>query len=397
MARPKLQQKQKKEALRPQDRIPKLLGLPSPDNDNDIGQGRIANSLSKMIASERNPSLFDEREITERDKELRELQELKEADVSLCIERKNKPVVLTSIQNRIVHALSYAISQELETSEDVKKKVENPHSGANQIVRVVNVSALSQLLFKSKRDRYRKQIINEIYRLSKVRQVQILSINGRTIRLTAPLISIGKTIEDISPEEMGGQGIEADFLEVMFGGAFFYGITNRFAVITPKLFDVWGKGGTGTELFSVLLSSIFSVYWHYRRAAIKAEERVRKEHKGKGKRLPKAEFEEAVAEAKQEAMSYELNVSSIKQRVTTDYDSQRSYRLRFYSDLEKAIKGFEELGILSKGKSRILRGARGQEKVIFVLSETYNFAENQIAAPSTPLLGDKDDTEPSAF
>ena len=74
MARPKLQQKQKKEALRPQDRIPKLLGLPSPDNDNDIGQGRIANSLSKMIASERNPSLFDEREITERDRLTAEAQ-----------------------------------------------------------------------------------------------------------------------------------------------------------------------------------------------------------------------------------------------------------------------------------------------------------------------------------
>lgn len=390
MARPRI--KQRKQPSQSYGQRESLLRLPQSYDAEDTGQGRIANALSKLIAYERTPSLFDEQEIADRDNELRALQKLKEADIALCVERKNKPVVLTSIQNRIIHALSFAISQEIETSEDVKKKIENPQSGGNPVRRVLNVTALTKLLFSSTRTRYKHQIINEIYRLSKIRQVQPLNINGRAKRLTAPLIMLGNTIEDVSPEEQNSLDFETDFLEIFFGSAFFYEITNRFAVITPKLFEVWGKKGRGTELFSVLLSSIFSVYWSHRQAAIKAEERVRRENK----KLPKTELKDMIAEARRNAMTYELNVSSIKNRVRTDYDSQRSYKQRFKKDLEAAIEGFKELGLIVKGYPT--KGAKGQEKVVFILSEEYNFSEKQIEAPSTTLLEDKsNDNEPSAF
>lgn len=382
----------KQEEQQPKGR-PNLLGFPSP-NANDTGQGRIANQLSRLIAYERTPSLFDEREIADRDKELRALQQLKEADIALCVERKNKPVILTSIQNRIVHALSYAISQEIDTSEDIKKKIENPQNETNPPRRVLNVSALAKLLFNSTRKRYKQQIINEMYRLSKIRQVQVLKIDGKTIRLTAPLIMLGRTIEDISHDEQNSPDFEANFLEVFFGSAFFVGITNRFAVITPKLFEIWGKGGTGTELFSVLLSSIFSVYSSLRIAGQKAEARIKKDWASR--KLSKKELAEAIAEAKKEAMTYELNVSTIKNKVTTDYESERSYRARFYKDLDNAIKGFKELGLITD--AIVQRGARGQEKVLFILSDTYTFTENQIAAPLTPLLKEKTDGgKPLAF
>lgn len=368
----------------------KLIPTLSPIREQeDEGIGRIANALSKTIAYERTPSLFDEAEITDRDKDLKELQELKEVDISLCIERKDKPVVLTSYQSRIVHALSFAISQEIETSEDVKKKIQNATAKGNTIQRNVNVTALSSLIFGSSRQRYKEIIIREIYNLAKVRQVQIIGTGDNQVKLTAPLIMIGRTMEDLSPEKRNN----LDVIEVFFGGAFFYGLSNRFAVITPKLFEVWGKKGRATELFSVLLSSIFSVYWHYRQAASKAEERVRKDWSKQ--KLPKTELDKEIAEARRTAMTYELNISSIKQRITTDYDSQRSYKARFYSDLQNAIDGFKELDLIKEGI--IQRGAKGQEKVIFVLSETYNFAEKQIEAPATPLLEERSDNEPSAF
>lgn len=356
--------------------------------NEDEGKGRIANALSRSIAYERTPSLFDEAEIADRDKELKQLQELKENDVALCIDRRDKPVVLTSYQSRIVHALSYAISQEIETSEDVKKKVLNATKSGNTIQRSVNITALSTLIFGSTRKRYKEIVIKELYNLARIRQVQILGSGEDRIKITAPLIMIGRTMEDLSPEKRNN----LDFVEIYFGGAFFYGINNRFAVITPKLFEVWSKKGRATELYSVLLSSIFSVYWHYRQAANKAEERVRSDKNNK--RLSKEELSEAIAKARQNAMTYELNVASIKNRVTTDYESNRSNKARFYKDLENAIEGFKELDLISN--AIVQKGARGQKKVIFILSESYNFSEKQ--DNTTPLLEDKtDDNEPSAF
>lgn len=380
---------------KPTLRRPNLLVSPSPDSVSDTGQGRISNQLSKLIAYERTPSLFDEREIADRDNELRALQKLKEADIALCVERKNKPVILTSIQNRIVHALSYAISQEIETSEDIKRKITDPQGEANPVRRILNVSALAKLLFNSTRQRYKRQIINEMYRLSKIRQVQILSIKeGVTIRLTAPLIMLGNTIEDISTDEQNNPFFEADFLEVFFGSAFFVGITNRFAVLTPKLFEVWGKGGTGTELFSVLLSSIFSVYSSLRIAASKAEARIKKDWASR--KLSKKELAEAIAEAKRTALTYELNASTIKRRVSTDYDSNPKMRRQFWIDLQNAIEGFKDLGLIDDGV--VQRGARGQEKVLFILSESYTSTERQLESNTIPLLEEKTSKrKPSAF
>lgn len=347
------------------------------------GSGRISNALSKAISYERTPSFFDEKEIVDRDKELKALQELKENDIALCIDRKDKPIVLTSYQSRIMHALSYAISLEL-GEEDVKKKIS---TGKDYVKRDINVTALTSLIFGSTRKRYKDIIIKEIFRLARIRQVQRLKYNDKDVKLTAPLIMVGRAMEDLSPEKQN----DLDYIEVIFGSAFFMGLDKRFAVITPKLFEVWGKGGRGTELFHVLLSSIFAVYWHYRQAATKAEERVRSDKQYKN--LPKEELEELIKGERRNAMTYELNVSSIKNRVTTDYDSQRSYRARFYTDLENAIEGLKELDLITD--AIVQRGARGQEKVIFILSETYNFAEKSSTA--LPLLEEKDEGEISAF
>lgn len=352
------------------------------------GIGRIANTLSKTIAYERTPSLFDEKEIEDRDMELRQLQELKQADRALCIDRRNKPVVLSSYQSRIIYALSYALSQDME-SEDIKKKIQAPTKKGNNVKRFVNITALTSLIFGSTRKRCKEIIIKEIYNLVRIRQVQILGTGDNKVKLTAPLINMGYTMEDLSPEKRNN----LDLIEIEFGSAFFYGLNNRFAVITPKLFRVWGKSGRGTDLFDKLLSSILSVYWFHRQAVNKAEDRVSQDRGNK--KLSKAELQEAITEARRNAMTYELNVSSIKKKVTTDYSSQRAYKAKFYKDLQNAIDGFKELDLITD--CVIHKGAKDQEKVIFILSESYNFMEKQ-EENSTPLLEDKtDDNEPSAF
>ena len=352
----------------------------------DDGTGRLSNALSKAIAYERTPSLFDEDYIKERDEELKNLLELKKGDTALCIDRRNKPVYLTSYQSRIVHALSYAISREIERSEDVKMKIQTPTNYNITIRRNVNITALTSLIFNSTRKRYKETIIREIYNLAHIRQVQILGSGDNQVKLTSPLILVGATVEDLGPEKRNN----LDVMEIFFGTAFFYDLSTRYATITPKLFEVWGKSGRGTELFSVLLDSIFSVYWHYRQAANKAEEQVKLYYKTN--KIAKGELKEAIAEARREAMTYELNISTIKQRVTTNYDCNPNMKRKFKQDLQNAINGFKELDLITDGIIQV--GAKGQEKVTFILSETYNFTEK--VDTSQTLLG-IEENKPSAF
>lgn len=353
----------------------------------DYGTGRISNALSKAIAYERTPSFFDEEYIKERDEDLRQIQELKEKDSMLRIERKDKPVVLTSYQSRIIHALSYGISQEINTSEDIQEKIQNIR-GTALIRRVVNITAFTAFLFGSARKRYKDIVIKELSNLAKTRQVILLGSGENLVKMTAPLIMIGETIEDLSPEKRNN----LDFIEVIFGSAFFYELSNRFAIITPKLFEVWNKGGRGTELFSVLLSSIFHVYWKYRQTANKAEEYIRNSYKKKT--ITTEELIKAITEARREAMTYELNVSRIKQRVKTNYDSSRAMKRKFWIDLQNAIDGFKELDLIKEAV--IHKGAKGQEKVSFILSDTYNFTEVE-SAPQYLLKTDAKSNNLSAF
>lgn len=371
----------------------------------DDGRGRIANALSKAISYERDPKLFDEEYIKNRDKELKELQKTKDADKSLCIDRRNKPVVLTSYQSRIIHALSYAISREMQTSEDVKKKVEdafNKNDG-NVIKRIVNISNLTRLICNSTRKRYKDRIINEIYNLSRVRQVQFISYKNKTYKLTTPFITLGADLEDVTPNpeiKTDAEDISknaetndnSDFIEIQFCSTFFYKLSSRYAIITPKLFEVWSKKGRGTELFDVLLSSLFSVYWTCMQAANNAETHVREDFSNR--ELSMEELRKAIADARQDAMRYELNISSIKRKVRTDYDSNPKMKRQFWIDLQNAINGYIEYHLITD--AIIQKGAKGQDKIIFTLSENYYLVETENTRRPI-LLTKQDDKELSAF
>lgn len=356
---------------------------------NDSTQkGRITDTLTGGIAAERQPSIFDTKEIIERDNDLQKLP--------IVDERKGKPVFLSDIQTRIVFALSYGISQELE-SEDIAKKIKNPFSPGNKINRLFDIYSLSSLIFNSVRKRYREQIVTELCNLSRIPQSFYYEIEcetgKRTIKFFSPLITIdgaflnanlnnsekSNNIEII--QETGDDFVsqvlkEKENIKGLFigvGVAFFSRLDDRFSAFTPKLFEVWRKGKRQTELFRTLLASLHHAYSHYKIAANKAEQRVKKENKTLN--LSSEQLKAAIAEARKAAMTFELNISTIKQRVTTDYDSKRCYKTKFKKDLQNAIEGFKELGIIEE--AYIHRGAKGQEKVSFILSETYAAAAEQ--------------------
>lgn len=337
---------------------------------NSVG-GRLGNALSGAIAYKRDSSLFDTKEITDRDKELRELLSLKESDSYLSIDRKDKPVVLSPLQTRILYALSCVLDVD---SEEVKEKIKKPFKrGGGTITRAIDISALSVLMFGNSRFRERKKIIEELCKIARTRQVQILGKGNNRIKVTAPFINIGETIEDLNPEREKG----LDFVNVIYGGAFFYELDKRFSVVTPLLFEVWRKKPYQTEIFNILLNSLLSVYWHFRKAADEAETRVRKETKAdvyKTGKITPEEYAERIRKARQDALSYELNADSIKERLTRDYDSKGVYRAYFWRDLAVAAEGLKEINLIT-GYDRV-KGKRGQDKVVFHFSESYNLSES---------------------
>lgn len=363
----------------------------------DKGKGRIANALTKQIAYARTPELFDTKEIQDRDKQL--IQEIRETDIKLCIDRKDKPVFLTPIQQRIVFALSYGLSQDIDIKE-IQDKIADPFKTGQSIARNINITSLSYFLFGKAEKRFKLQIIKELFYIGKIRQAQEFTIKKQDrhgniidapVRLTSPLINVGTALEDLSPEKAN----DLDVMQVTFGAGFFVGLDKRFSVITPKMFEVWRKKGRGTELYSVLLNNLLSVYWQFKTAAQKAEERVKSDKEYKN--LNAQEREQRKDEARKKAMTFELNASRIKERVGRDYESNRANKAAFWKDLENAIDGFKELGLIVDAYTS--KGAKGQEKVTFVFSETYNFydKEEETKAPLLLEQSTNDDSEPSPF
>lgn len=366
---------------------PKTQSEEYPTLSLDKGSGRMANALSKAIAYERIPSLFDEEFIKERDAEIYKLQQQqsKEKLPTWLVDRRDKPVYLTSIQDRIIHALSYGISREMETKDDVKRKI-NYINSEHKISRYLYIDTLTYFIFGSLRERNKETIKKELDNLGTIRQLQILeSVN---MKITAPLIKIGAKIEKYKKD---GAEIPERW-EIEFGTAFFIELDKRYSIITPKLFEVWRKSGRATDLFSTLLSSILSVYWSHKQAANIAEEQTKKYYKTN--KISREELKEAIAEARCKAMTYELDVSTIKRKVVTNYDSSRTMKRKFWTDLNNAIAGFVELDLIKEGRQT--EGAKGQKKIQFILSETYNYSEKVEHSPNL-LENEADNNTPNTF
>lgn len=360
----------------------------NPDSSNiENGvRGQLGNGLTKTIASARDASLFDPPEIASREKELNELLALRESDSYLSIDRKNKPVILSPIQTRIMFALSCALDTQ---DEEIKKKIRDPFKGGVTIKRPIDISALSTLLFGSSRFRERKKVIEELFNLSRIRQVQILGKEQNRIKITAPFINVGETIEDLNPERAKG----IDYVNVIYGGAFFFELDKRFSIVSNRLFAVWRKKEYQTEMFSILLNSLLSVYWLFKSKADEAEARVKKEL-NITKKVSKEEYRQAIEEARQEALTYEINASSIKERLTRDYDSARQYRAIFWKDLASAVEGLIEIDLLTGYTPMKKSGAKGQDKVRFHFSDSYNFAEKKPLLPSASTPPDEEELSP---
>ena len=210
------------------------------------------------------------------------------------------------------------------------------------------------------RERQKREVLKDLKAISDMKQVQTFGEYGTEegkVRFIASLINISEQLEDLSE----GKSLDMDYVTVQFGSIFFYELYKKYAIIKPSLFQIWGKAGSGTdtELFGILLSDLLEKYSGHKIAWRKAK--AKKGTQGQA-------YYASLAKAQKEALTYSEYASSIKERTTTDYTSQRVYKATFWKHLEKAIEALIQYGLI---KEAIVTKTPKGERIDFVFNENY--------------------------
>lgn len=337
--------------------------------------GVISVALAQNIASKKVPSLF----LETRDKKL---LELKAIDERRLVNREGKPTFLTRRQNKLVFALAMCLSQRKDEPEikEYVKKINEGKQPNSRITLPISITELTKTVTTdgNARARQKEDVLEDLKALSEIKQVQTFggysleeSREEGKLRFIASLINIPEQVEDFSE----GRKLDADFVFIQFGSIFFYQLYNRYAVVKPKLFQMWGKAGSGTdtELFDILLSDLLAKYSGHRIAGIQALATVkRKDYKTEDS------YYKARNKVLHGALTYSEYASTIQERVTTGYGDSREQRRRFYRDLDKAIQALKEYGLITGAK--VVQTARG-DRVDFFFNIDYDKQEEAVLLP----------------
>ena len=318
-------------------------GLSRQKQEEATGEtGSISVALVNNIASKKTtlPSLFKAGS-----KQALALAEMEVVDKQRLVDRRGKEVYLTFKDMKYIYALSHFLSL-IREREDVKSYVSLLSQDITpdfNIILTIDIVALTKFveIDGNARKRQKEATIRELDRLANIKQVITLGRNGeKELKYVDSLITIPTKLIDSTTDK----SLDIDVVRVQLGYSFFYELYNKYAVIKPELFKIWGKKGSGTdtELFGVLLSDLLGKFSFHRIAAIKAVEQIKKKDY-----KTEDSFFKARSKAERNALTYSETYDTIKQRVTTDYDSTREQKKRFYVDLARALSTLVELGLIT--------------------------------------------------
>ncbi len=298
-----------------------LLGLAeTPKAYSKGGSGYTTTALMKNYASPRDPSIFDGEEIGAR--ELRIRTEIEQ----FGMERRGKPVFLTPNDTKLSLILSTCLNTNdpdieefirwTERAEEFGiKQAGNP---PNPIARNFSLKELAKTMHGRAKKPQIEQVREALKRLREIEQV--IYLGKWKVKITASLIMREYALEDLSPEERG-----LDEERIVFGTIFLWNLKKRYAYISPKAWEVWGRRGSGTEnqLFSILFSTLHSLCFNHQLAAIQARKNLRAElNSDDYKNLSKEEknkiYEERIGERVKESVRHAEGVRVLKSRIPTD-------------------------------------------------------------------------------
>lgn len=339
--------------------------------------GRISNALNTNIAIRKQLNLFDYLDEEQQGK-------LTLSDEAHYIDRRGKTISLSVEEIQIVKALSSYLpfnDPEIKAyitainTMDAKGELKITPKAPVQIP--VSVLQLSKDIIGDTKEASLKKIAERLKRLEEIEQVQYFNVNGERYSVVRPLIRFNEKLYKHYSEIRSSKGRkkaqDPDVKEkkilvganIIYSSLFLYEATNKYCPLyTQKLFEVWRRNKT--ELFAILLSDLESKWRQYYLNSIKAETAAKQEHK-ELKATDKDEYYRLVAEAKRKALIYKSNTLTIRDRVTTDYETDRKQRSRFLPDLQRAIDSLVKYGIITD-KSHI---TQDRESVIFVYNAKF--------------------------
>ena len=337
--------------------------------------GTMSVALAQNIASRKDVSFF----LNTTDGDVLKLQAI---DERRLVNREGKTTFLTKRQQKLTYALSMFLSQARE-EEEVKAYVQKLAQGETPNSRItlpINVTILTKLVTTDgcARARQKEEVLSDLQAMADVKQVQTFGEYGTKegqLRFIAPMIQLSEQMEDLSKDKR----LDADFVSVTYGSIFFYELYSKYAIVKPKLFQIWGKSGSGTdtELFGVLLSDLLAKYSGHRIACLQALEKLKKE---RSKYKTDESYFKARAKVQKEALTYSENVSTIQERVTVGYGDSREQKRRFFRDLDKAIQAIQEYGLITDA-TKIVDTPKGK-RVDFVFNLEYDKQDEAVV----PLL-----------
>lgn len=319
--------------------------------------GRVSNALNTNIAIRKQLNLFSQLDEDSQNK-------LSISDEAHYVDRRGKAVSLSVEEIQLVKALSsylpfhspeiqayIAAINTMDSTGDYKEVPKAP------IQIPVSILQLSKDIIGDTKEASLIKIAERLKRLEGIEQVQYFYTQDGKFSVVRPLIKFNEKIYKHYSEVRSTKGRkkaqepevkEAKILvgaNIIYSSLFLYEATNKFCpVYTQRLFEVWRKNKT--EIFAVLLSDLESKFRQYYINSIKAENNAKKENKDL-RATNKDEYYRLVASAKKKAFIYKSSTATIRDRVTTDYETNRMQRSRFIPDLQRAIDSLVDYGIIT--------------------------------------------------
>ena len=328
-------------------------------------QSKVSVAFVSTISQPKEPTLFDTLENDTR------LQQMQAIDSKHLVDRRGKPTYLTTTQTKTLVALGCMLSKHEEDEEfrTHVKKINRKERSKTEYFFTVSITELTKLVSAegTARKREKEKVIGDIMTIAERYQAQKYEYTdreGKEVRLTAPLIMLRNRIEDLSPDKE----LNMDYIEVALSPIFYYEYFTKYAIIKPQLFKIWNKAGSGTttELFYELLNDLLEKYNAHRIAALQAEEKIRKSKKYK----TEEGLYKAINKAQRAALTYREKSTTIRSRVSTDYESTRKQRADFRKHLEDAIRALKEYGLIRE--ATYVTASTGEEAIDFVFNLDYH-------------------------
>lgn len=348
--------------------------------------GRIPASFTSTVARKKIPTLFDQ-ELSPYNQVCGDisLQGLIASDKAHYIDRKGKEVALSDKQMRLIFALCYFLSlyDDDEKIREYEQELQKGYKSSNISI-PISIRELTRLIMGGGKVSRRDVDITfkEVMELTGIIQAQPFikkdeEITDTKVGFFAPLISYDGGVV----AEKKSDGFYDIALYVRFGSIFFHSFYHSFAPLTPGLFEIWGKKGTGTntELFRILLNDLLAKFPIHLANADKVEKKMKDE---RNSYQTEEDFTEAASKAITTALTYGEYGATLRERITTDYESDRRYKGKFKKDLASAVKALLQIGIITDYYESYPRGKEIMGmKMNFVFNRQHGKEEARMLNP----------------